>query len=74
MRKYRCIKPLVIQQYDEEGFHMPGQAITIEAGMMFKKRGQLMLAVPPAVRLEGADGLWLELSAKTVEAHFEEVE
>lgn len=72
-RKYRCVKPLIVQRYDEEGYHMPGQAISVAPGTEFTKNGMLFLADPPAVRLEGADGLWMEIGPETLEAHFEEV-
>lgn len=72
-RKYRCVKPLVVQRYDEDGYHQPGQAITVEPGTELVKNGMLFLADPPAVRLEGPDGLWMEIGPETLAEHFEEV-
>lgn len=72
-RKYRCSKVLVVQKYDEDGYWLPGQAITVEPGAELVKNGMLFLAEPPAVRLEGPDGLWMEISPETLAEHFEEV-
>lgn len=52
---------------------MPCQRITVEPGEVMVAMGQLRIAVPPAVRLEGAGGLWLEAMPETLKEHFEEV-
>lgn len=72
-KRYRCIEPMVIQQYDEDGYCMCGQAIEIKPGTELVAGGPLFLAAPPAVRLEGPNGLWLELHPDTLRKHFEEV-
>lgn len=72
-KRYVCKKPLVVQRYDQDGFHMPGRAIVVEPGTELCKNGMLFLADPPAVRLEGVDGLWMEIAPNTLEEHFEEV-
>lgn len=72
-RKYRCIKPIAVQRYDEDGYWMPDQAFVVEPGAEFTKNGMLFVASPPAVRLEGADGLWMEIHPDALVEHFEEV-
>lgn len=72
-RLYRCVKPLTVGQYNETGDRMPGQHIRIEPEMRLIKMGTLSLADPPAVRLEGPDGLWIEIYPDTLAEHFEEV-
>lgn len=74
MRKYVCVKPLPLEQYDEEGYWMPGQAIIVEPGTELTESSRpLSLANPPAVRLERADGLWIEIYPDTLSKHFKEL-
>lgn len=63
-KRYRCIEPMVIQQYDEDGYCMCGQAIEIQQGTELVAGGPLFLAAPPAIRLSGPD---------TLRRHFQEV-
>ena len=72
-KKYRCIKPLTVPRYDEDGYWMGGQAIEIHHGTELVAGGPLFLAVPPAVRLSGPDGLWIEINPDTLRRHFQEV-
>lgn len=72
-KRYRCVQPMAIQQYDEDGYCMCGQVIEIKPGTELVAGGELCIAVPPAVRLSGPNGLWLELYPDTLRKHFQEV-
>lgn len=72
MRKYRCIKAFSVPKYDKDGYRT-GEQVNVEPGMEFTKNGMLFLADPPAVRLEAADGTWIEIYPDKLEEHFEEV-
>ena len=75
MKKYRCVKQLTMEQYDADGYWQPCKQITIAPGAVFCVSDKpLMIAAPPAVRLEAKDGLWVELMPDTLAEHFEEVQ
>lgn len=74
MKRYRCVKPLTMERYDEEGYWQPCQRITVETGAEFGiSQKPLMIAAAPAIRIEGANGLWVELLPETLAEHFEEI-
>lgn len=74
MTRYRCVKPLKMERYDEDGYWQPCQAITVAVGTVLQISSRpLMIAAAPAVRLEGVDGLWVELMPETLVEHFEVV-
>ena len=54
-------------------FKMSGKAIEIKPGTELVAGGTLFLAAPPAVRLEGPNGLWIEIHPDTLRRHFQEV-
>lgn len=73
MKKYRCKEPLVVDSYDEDGYRLYGQYITVPAGTVMKVSKELRLGAPPSVHLESKNGLWVEVSPETLKQHFEEV-
>lgn len=73
-KEYRCVKPFALDRIDEDGFAVWGYPVIIERGTIFTKcDAPLVVAVAPAVRLENANGMWIEIHPDTLELHFEEV-
>lgn len=72
MKKYCCKVPLLVERYDDEGYCMPGQTVTVQVGTVMAASDRLQIASPPSVRLEGC-GMWLEIGPETLKKHFEEV-
>ena len=73
-KEYRCVKPFALDRIDEDGFAVWGYPVIIERGTIFTKcDAPLVVAVTPAVRLENASGMWIEIHLDMLELHFEEV-
>lgn len=74
MKKYRCKKRLLVEQYNAERYWMPCQQIEIRPGAVFQMSSDpLEIATAPGVRLQ-ADNIWLEVYPDTLGEHFEEVQ
>ena len=72
MKKYRCKEPMMVERYDDEGYCLVGQTMTVQVGTVMEISANLEIAAPPSVRLEGC-GMWLEIGPETLKKHFEEV-
>ena len=73
MEAYRCYKALLLERYDEKGERMPGKVLTVKPGTVMFRRGELRIAAPTGIRLEGEGGLWVEMTPVTLVEHFEPV-
>lgn len=66
-----CTKAFSIEICDDDGF-WTGEFCEIEKGSAFHKvDGHLLVAAPPAIRLEDAEGNWLEISSEMLAKYFE---
>lgn len=76
MKRYKCIKPLLLDRYDDNGFIEEDDAMLIEVGEVFdvdeEDSDYLVIASKPALRLENAR-YWMEIYPDTLAEHFEEV-
>lgn len=74
--KYKCIKPLLLDRYDENGFLEEDNAMQIEVGEIFEADEDcdyLLIADKPALRLENARR-WIEIYPDTLAEYFERIE
>lgn len=76
MVRYKCIKPLLLDRYDDDGFLEEENAVQIEVGEVFEVDSDtcdyLLIADKPALRLESTRH-WIEIYPDTLAEHFEEV-
>lgn len=69
-----CTKAFSIEICDDDGF-LTGKSFEIEKGSAFHKVDEhLLVAAPPAIRLEDAEGNWLEISPEMVAEYFKCIE
>lgn len=79
MAKYKCIKPLAVDSYNDE--HMwEGNERIIDVGTVWEVDTELSsnyIATNEAIHLnkvsESLDSEWLEVYPETIEEHFEKV-
>ena len=76
MKRYKCIKPLFLDRYDDNGFLEEEDAMVIEVGEVYEVDDDtcdyLLIADKPALRLEN-ERHWIEIYPDTLAEHFEEV-
>ena len=75
MTRYKCIKPLLLDRYDDNGFLEEENATQIEVGEVFEvddESDYLLIAKKPALRLESTRH-WIEIYPDTLAEHFEEL-
>ena len=76
MKRYKCIKPLLLDSYDDDGFLEEENAMQIEVGEVYEMDDDtcdyLLIASKPALRLENARN-WIEIYPDTLAEHFEEL-
>lgn len=74
---YKCIKPLLLDRYDGNGFLEEENAMQIEVGEIFEVDEEdcdyLLIADKPALRLENARR-WIEIYPDTLAEYFERIE
>lgn len=77
MKRYKCIKPMHLDIYDENGFLKEENSGVIDVGEIYAMnddtRDCLLIASKPAIRLENAR-CWIEIYPITLAEHFEELE
>lgn len=74
MKKYRCKKSFAVGKYDGDGFWIPNEDVVIEEGTLYSLDKSGATIIGGEVHLDGEDGSWLELSRKSLEEFFEEVD
>lgn len=79
MKKYRCIKPIALDFYDEDGGYAERQLL-VNIGDIYeydeKSPDPLEIACEPAVHLHSArsgERDWIEIYPDTLTEHFEEM-
>ena len=76
MKRYKCIKPLLLDRYDDNGFFEEENALQIEVGEVYEMDDDtcdyLLIASKPALRLKNARR-WIEIYPDTLAEHFEEM-
>ncbi|BBI32466.1 hypothetical protein KCTCHS21_18650 [Cohnella abietis] len=71
MRRYECLESFYIDKKDDNGFSTDSE-IVIEAGGVWTDSEEEYRFVGGEVRLETADGLWIELPRRMVNQYFKE--
>lgn len=79
MKIYICKKSLVLDCYDDDGYLVENSTLTIDVGEVYKVVSRPYNLVAPnshihLERIESAKKTWCEISATTLEEHFEERE
>jgi hypothetical protein len=76
MKRYKCIKPLLLDRYDDNGFFEEENAALVEVGEVYEMEDNtcdyLLIANKPALRLENSRH-WIEIYPDTLAEHFEEM-
>ena len=76
MKQYKCIKPLLLDRYDDNGFLEEEDAMPREVGEVYDIDDDicdyLLVANKPALRLEN-ERHWIEIYPDTLAEHFKEV-
>ena len=73
MKKYRCKKSFVVDEYDADGFLIENSQMVIEKGSIYEldKNGSILGL---EVHLDNTEnGSWLEITKEDLEECFEEV-
>lgn len=75
MKRYKCVKPLLLDSYDPDGFLEEENSTLIEVGEVFEvdeESDYLLIANKPALRLDSPRH-WIEIYPDTLAEHFEEI-
>ena len=71
MENYICVKPLLFECYDDDGFVVENKYVEIVEGEVFQKSEEKFRLVGgiDSIRLEN-DEQWLEVSKETLNEYF----
>ena len=72
MKKYRCIKAFVVDNYDADGFLIENSAHVIEEGEVYTLDETGSTIIGGEVHLDHENGSWLELTKDSLKKYFEE--
>lgn len=73
MKKYRCTEKFYVDSYDGNGFILNEDGVSVDKGSIWIDREEDYRFVGGQVRLDRANGEWLELSKETVDKNFKEI-
>lgn len=74
MKQYECIKTLVVDKYDEDGFLVENESFVITEGSLWERDDQDRRIAGGEVHLDSVSGYsWLEVSEETLKEYFKEV-
>ncbi|WP_341472792.1 hypothetical protein, partial [Anaerophilus nitritogenes] len=76
MKKYKCIKKLILQKYDDDGFVMDNEFFFTKEGSVWELDESDSKLIGGEIRLiTTKEGYldWLEIDKETLEEHFEEI-
>ena len=81
MKKYKCIKPLILDKYDDDGFLIENEQAIVDIDEIYETcqdyDEHLLVACKPAIHLERVHeniDSWIEIYPETLKEYFEEVE
>ena len=70
--RYKCMKPFMLDTYDGDGFYVDGY-MEIKAGEIFEVGNEKI--IDGEIHLDGVNvNRWIEISEKTLDEYFTEVE
>lgn len=75
MKKYRCKKSFVVDEYDADGFLIENSQTIIEEGSSYELGENGTTIIGGEVHLDSIEDScsWLEITKETLEEYFEEV-
>ena len=80
MKKFKCIKPLILDKYDDDGFLLENEQAIVDIGEVYETcedyNERLFVACKPAIHLERVHeniDSWIEIYPETLKEYFEEV-
>lgn len=69
--KYKCIKPFMLDTYDNDGFYTDGY-MEIKTGEVYEVGNEKI--IDGEIHLDGVNvNRWIEISKETLDEYFEEV-
>lgn len=73
-KKYRCIKPFTVDNYDENGCWEENNSTVVETGSLFTLDDSGITIIGGEVHLDEVDSYrWLEITRERLNEYFEEV-
>lgn len=73
MKKYRCIKAFVVDNYDADGFLIENSAHVIEEGEVYTLDETGSTIIGGEIHLDHENGSWLEITKDRLNEFFEEI-
>lgn len=69
---YKCVKPLVLEDVDDDGFFIENSHSVIEEGTVWERieGTRRTIGACDSIRLEDADGRWMEIYEDDLANHF----
>ena len=68
---YKCIKGFSLERYDDDGFEVEGEYLTVEENSIWNVPEDTDCRfIGGEIRLENGDMGWLEISKDTLEEYF----
>lgn len=74
IKKYKCIEPFIVDNYDADGFLIENSVKVIEEGEIYTLDESGSTIIGGEVHLEHKNGSWIEITRDRLNEYFEEVE
>lgn len=79
IKRYRCIKECVFEDYDDNGFHIENEYAYVEIGSIWQESDNMIAGGSDNIHLDREDGKpntieWCEPLKETLNEYFEQIE